>query len=573
MKKRTIIAIIITIFTLFCSNKLWLDFSPMSVDFDILGKGECNIEAQLNKKDNNEFKQIKSQGRKINLEEISHVRISVERSKFPKRIRFVFNDITDDNQIEIKNITLKNGKYKLDDLKAFSINNGKLAYSDNTIQITPPQAENSMILTYNKPIDIRTSVKFDFKIFIVILVLTYLLAYKLTDYIANFNTIKHQSRIEIIFLLIFFIFLFVPMSHINQNKYSLKENRAFAIWKPLIKKNGGINFNFGKDYNSWFNDRFNLRPFFLNSQIKILMPITKKLPKGFIYPNDYIFSDNEIENKLGEINQQDYEALIKFDKYCKEHNIELYVLLVPSRKYIYPPTKDIYIKDEYALKIYEKVKELNQKYNMHIVNPLKELKEGTKNTYTYFKADPHWTFDGAYIGYKELMKEINKKHQDIYVLQENDFNYYESYLVNSNFNDDFIYGYNSTYMNLPEQYIKKIHNTKYRYYIHKKANRLKIKTKVIPYHLEKNFFYPNGADYRVIVLGTSMTENLDEFIPYTFKNVFHIRNNNVKNIPNEDQFKIIKYHEKDILEYKPNIIVFCITYGNMTRLRQFFEME
>ena len=33
----------------------------MPVNFDIKGKGQCNIEVQLNKKDNDEFNKIKSQ--------------------------------------------------------------------------------------------------------------------------------------------------------------------------------------------------------------------------------------------------------------------------------------------------------------------------------------------------------------------------------------------------------------------------------------------------------------------------------------------------------------------------------
>ena len=399
-----------------------------------------------------------------------------------------------------------------------------------------------------------------------------MLAYKLTDYIANFNTVKHQSRIEIIFLLIFFIFLFVPMSYISKDKSSKTENRLLANWKPLYTNNK-INFNFGKDYNSWFNDRFFLRQFFLNSQIKILMQITKNLPKGTIDKDNFIYGDYEFKYNLEKIEEKDYKALIKFDKYCKAHNIELYVIFFPIRKYIYPPSKKIYINDKYAQEIDKKVKELNQKYDMHILNPIKELQEGAKNNYMYFKTDSHMTFDGAYIGYKELMKEINKKHEDIYVLQENDFNYFETNLIKCNFKRTFNYGYLYNYINIPINYMKKIQKTNYRYYVHKNSDLLKIEINNSPYHFEKKFSYPYGADYRVIVLGTSMIENLNEFIPYTFKNVFHIRNNSVKNIPNDDQFKIIKYHGKDILDYKPDIIVFCIPYGHIARLRDMFKTK
>ena len=118
MKKRTLISIIITVLTVFCCNKVWLNFKPMTVDLDIIGKGKCSIEAQLNKENNNEFKKIKSLDKKINLDEDTHVNINVERAKFPKRIRLVFKNLN--SPVEIKNITLKNGKYKIDDLSKFN---------------------------------------------------------------------------------------------------------------------------------------------------------------------------------------------------------------------------------------------------------------------------------------------------------------------------------------------------------------------------------------------------------------------------------------------------------------------
>lgn len=73
------------------------------------------------------------------------------------------------------------------------------------------------------------------------------------------KNIDKQSRIDIIFLTIFFTFLFIPMSKINQDEISSQENRMLAKWQPLINEDREINYNFGKDFNEWFNDRFYLR--------------------------------------------------------------------------------------------------------------------------------------------------------------------------------------------------------------------------------------------------------------------------------------------------------------------------
>ena len=67
----------------------------------------------------------------------------------------------------------------------------------------------------------KTSAHFEFEIFTIILVLSFLFFYKITDYIADFKTIREKSRIDIIFLTIFFVFLFIPMSHVNQDEKSV----------------------------------------------------------------------------------------------------------------------------------------------------------------------------------------------------------------------------------------------------------------------------------------------------------------------------------------------------------------
>ncbi len=574
MKKRTLITILITAIVVFLTNKAWLDFKPMTVDFDISGKGFCNIEVQLNKKFNDEFNKIKSLGQDINLYQNNHVSYIIPRSKFPKKVRFVFKYFSDNNPVEIKNITLKNGKYKIEDLNQFSLNEGKLSIENNTLIITPPLSRNEVILTYNKKLHLRTSCKFDVKIFLIISVLTFLLFFKLTNYLADFKTIKKESRIDIIFLTAFFILLFIPLSHIDKAQYSLNENRALKNFEPLINENGAINYEFGKSYNEWFNDRFNLRQLVLNLHTYIKIYLTGKAQKGIIDKCGFLYRDFEVNHLLiKKAEEKDYEALIKFDEYCKQHNIELYLLIVPDIEYVYKPQLKLLINDDKEKIINENLKKLSTQYDINIINPINALKDGTKNGYMYFMTEHHWTLDGAYIGYKELMKEIKKAHNDIYILKETDFNFSENTLVNADWEETYKWGSTSYYIHLPQNYIKKLHKVKYRYFSHKNSYLLKKEVIDIAFRRTKKYNYPEGADYRVILLGTSMSENLCMFIPYTFKNVLRLRNNNVKNISVNDEFKIIKYHEKEILDYKPNIIIFCVTYNNLCHLQDLFNMN
>ena len=120
---------------------------------------------------------------------------------------------------------------------------------------------------------------------------------------------------------------------------------------------------------------------------------------------------------------------------------------------------------------------------------------------------------------------------------------------------------------------KKLHKTPYKYYHNKDYKKLKVNVEDISFHRGKEYYYPNGIDLKVILLGTSMSENLCEFIPFTFKHVKRIRNNNVLDISAKDDFKIMKYYKNEILDYKPDILIFCITAGNVSMLHDMFVME
>ena len=107
------------------------------------------------------------------------------------------------------------------------------------------------------------------KVVIIILILSYLFAYKVSNYVADFKTVKNKSRIEIIFLTIFFVFLFIPMSNINKDEISTQENRRLAQYKPFINQDGQINYDFGKNFNEWFNDRLYKRNKIISIYLKI----------------------------------------------------------------------------------------------------------------------------------------------------------------------------------------------------------------------------------------------------------------------------------------------------------------
>lgn len=543
----------------------------MPVDFDIKGKGQCNINVQLNKKDNDKFNKIKSQSIILDLNKNTHASFNVKRSRFPKRIKFVITGLEENSPVEMSNITLRNGKYNLDDLKQFSNSTGNLGIKKNSLIIYP---DNNVInLEYKKTLQVRTAIKFDFKLFVIISILTYLLAYKLSNYIADFKTVKNKSRLDIIFLTIFFVFLFIPMSNINKDEISAQENRPLAKLQPFIYQDGEINYDFGKNFNEWFNDRFYLRQKFVNFRNSFTMFITNKCEKGIfdtdtktMYPN---WSFGHIDIKTVKTN---FSALYELNQFCKKHGIKLYILIVPQKADV-QITKYNFIKDTNKHEDFlNYISELQQVNNLKIIYPYNKMREAVSNgKLLYFKTEHHWTDDGAFIGYQELMKVISNDYPNIKILNANDFDYFYDKNVRGDFFRNFNFGQDCERMGISKSVCKKYHQYDYTYYKYKDFDNLKTTVINTEHHLGKLYDYDKGANYKVIQLGTSQNENLTEFIPFTFKHVKRLRNNNVQGIKAEEEFKLIKYYKDEILEYKPNIIIFCITYNNISELHKLFE--
>ena len=51
-----------------------------------------------------------------------------------------------------------------------------------------------------------------------------------------------------------------------------------------------------------------------------------------------------------------------------------------------------------------------------------------------------------------------------------------------------------------------------------------------------------------------------------FSEVKYYRLNNVKNVPNAETFKLLKRYKKDILQFKPDILILNITSWNIPNL-------
>lgn len=170
-----------------------------------------------------------------------------------------------------------------------------------------------------------------------ILVTSYFLfTYKLGKYLSRFKIEEHHSRIDIVFLTVFFILLFLPMLHISDAEKSEQENRMLAKYTPLIDYWGGYNLKYGKNFDAWFSDRFWGRDELIKVYYKIKKinkyTITAKASK---LKNDWYFNDNELSTlTISEKQKVQYKKNIQYLlQFCKENNIKCYMEIVPAKIY------------------------------------------------------------------------------------------------------------------------------------------------------------------------------------------------------------------------------------------------
>lgn len=269
--------------------------------------------------------------------------------------------------------------------------------------------------------DLSADYGMSYLIFFTVIVLSFLLAYKLVNYLASFKLLKHNSRIDIVFISLFFLFLFIPMSDISKAETSANENRVLRKF-PTFLATAGVNLKFGKQFESWFNDRFFGRRFMMSAEEKLKGLIephrgNKKVhvgKEGWLFykggdslnnfANKSRLSDNQLEQGL--------TYLKAIDVWAKAHNKKFYYILIPDKHRIYGE----YV--QYIQKIRPDSESIDNQWINHIkkhsdVNAVylyDTLMQNKGKELLYWKEDTHWNYYGAYIGYKEIIKTLAKDY-------------------------------------------------------------------------------------------------------------------------------------------------------------------
>lgn len=311
-------------------------------------------------------------------------------------------------------------------------------------------------IIYKDKLTLKGGRSVDFYALIILATLYFLIAYKVVRYLSRFKIEEHHSRIDIVFLAVFFALLFVPMMHISDAEKSIQENRMLAKYQPIFKDNK-FNLNFGKDFDAWFSDRF----FGREKIIKLISNLTYNLSsiysnKKAIYikENGWMFNfplvDNPLlENKITEINR----TIQKFDEFLEDKGTKFYILLVPKKESIYQNELLDYgydkQKDEKFQQSIQRIMAADEK--KQIIYPYQELMDAKQQDYVFFKQAHHWTDWGAYQGYEKLMKRIKADFLDINIAFLDEYKQSTSTKIRDDWYRDFNSGHTTNLLNLKER--------------------------------------------------------------------------------------------------------------------------
>ena len=374
---------------------------------------------------------------------------------------------------------------------------------------------------------------------------TYLLIRKAVSYVASFKTVGRKPLADVVYLCLFFVFLFVPMTKINKADRSQQENRMLAPF-PALFENGTLNTKFGEGFNSWFSDRFALRRnlIHLHARLKTFDRYVSN-NKAFTGRDGWQFTATETRQKKFKPAELDAvrQGIEKYKAFCRENKIKCYIEIVP-RKIDFAKNQIFKVKSpDVALTVIDAVKDV-----FPIVFPYDEMQKADEKDFVYFKTDHHWTEWGAYAGYRALMREMAKDFPALVPVSEDDYDVFYTDNVRAEVERKFWKGQTCKQLNLPE---KKCVDpaTKYKNYTFKNEKDV---TSVLYRDADKIFKYPKAKNkLKAMLIGNSFTENFASFFAYTFRETKKIR----CNTPRNDELALSRFKD-ELLDFKPDVLVF-----------------
>lgn len=250
-----------------------------------------------------------------------------------------------------------------------------------------------------------------------LLILLYFSILYFLKYISNYFEISIE---KIIFILLFFLIILIPITNISDENISLIENRTLNKF-PLLKKENNLNFLFGSEFENWLKDHFAGRKKIINHYNNFSIKFRNKVgtdlvyntwhfinaPRNIIdYTNSTSFSDSQLKKIGSYIND--------LNNWCIKNNKYFVFMIAPYKYRIYPEYYPKFIKKiapDDKSSTNQLINYLKNNYNIKTIYPVNEFVKNKNNGFIFYKNDLHWTTLGAYYGYLLLFDDITKNYK------------------------------------------------------------------------------------------------------------------------------------------------------------------
>ncbi len=230
---------------------------------------------------------------------------------------------------------------------------------------------------------------------------------------------------------VFFLFLpFIVLVFSPAKDISLTENRKLAPLPKIHLQSFSLS-DFTAQFESYWNDHLGLRDTLvafnsiLQQEIFGKSPV-KKVIKG---ENGWLFINlhSIVSDYLG-INPPKTATLLSWatilenrEKWLARNNIKYIVLPVPSKMNIYsehlPSRYSFFRKGQKKTNLEQLFVYLEKNSRFSNIVQLPPIYQREKETTKlYFKTDTHWTWQGAYLAYVEVIKKLKRWYPEIKVI-------------------------------------------------------------------------------------------------------------------------------------------------------------
>lgn len=234
---------------------------------------------------------------------------------------------------------------------------------------------------------------------------------------------------QLCFLLIVSLILIYPVTNIDRRVSDSREHRVLAKY-PALYDEQGINLEFGREFDSWLNDRFAGRAKFirLHDTLDAFLNFgTRENAFAFEGKDGWLFYKGDNSVKL-------YQHIFPFTKeqlqkikqnletqssWLKTQNIFYSVLIAPNKEDIYGEFYNPRIIQTGNKDRIQQLKDyLDEKQSKENIIYPKDLllSKKARNRMLFWKQDTHWNSYGAYWAYRAWMEELKHKGVSINVI-------------------------------------------------------------------------------------------------------------------------------------------------------------